>query len=313
MSISSPLHLKFNRSPLAQISSSSSTIHAFFNSELHPATLAVIDGSSRVTWNFASSTSASPAFLLPQPFPRLRPGANDLTFALNPFNAPLPPPPSALASSQIPSVKLRAFYWPLPPDKLPRVVVVDIDGTKRHNFTFISTKYMNSSLVSTHLTLAACTVTRSDVAGHVLPLLGLSWTQPNVVPLMQSIASNGYRIVFLTSRPLVMAEPTRRYLTSLGLPDAPVITSPYACKIHNCSLVSLLWRQQVQRMRVTAARADRPCSCVQERSAAGNSTRFPSRRRQCRPCVSCRFWQSRDGFESIRFGWHRPRAHIHCE
>ncbi len=42
---------------------------------------------------------------------------------------------------------------------------------------------------------------------------------------MHAIASNGYHIIYLTSRPLLLADRTRRYLQSLGMPVAPVITS----------------------------------------------------------------------------------------
>jgi phosphatidate phosphatase LPIN len=42
---------------------------------------------------------------------------------------------------------------------------------------------------------------------------------------MQAIAANGYQILYLTSRPLPLADRTRRYLSKLGMPQAPVITS----------------------------------------------------------------------------------------
>jgi hypothetical protein len=54
----------------------------------------------------------------------------------------------------------------------------------------------------------------------------VSWTQPHVAPLLRAISSNGYSIIYLTSRPLFLAASTRLFLSSLHLPSAPVITSP---------------------------------------------------------------------------------------
>lgn len=177
------------------------TIYTFFNAVQHRSAIAVLGQSGNVSWKLdvCSSTPSLPsAFALPPPLPDLKPGANALTLALN-YLCHRPLPPNSLASSiQLPSIQLRAFFWPLPPSHRPRLVVVDIDGT----------------------------ITRSDVAGHLLPLIGEPWAQPGVVPLMQAIASNGYQIVYLTSRPLFLAERTRRYLSWLRMPQAPVITSP---------------------------------------------------------------------------------------
>jgi phosphatidate phosphatase LPIN len=48
---------------------------------------------------------------------------------------------------------------------------------------------------------------------------------------MRAIAANGYHIVYLTSRPLVLACSTRRYLERLDLPMSPVVTSPYSARV----------------------------------------------------------------------------------
>ena len=41
---------------------------------------------------------------------------------------------------------------------------------------------------------------RSDVAGHVLPLIGKDWTHNGVIELFSAINRNGYRFVYLSAR-----------------------------------------------------------------------------------------------------------------
>ena len=47
------------------------------------------------------------------------------------------------------------------------------------------------------------TITRSDVMGQVMPLLGAGdWSQEGVVDLYNKIQNNGYKMVYLSSRPI---------------------------------------------------------------------------------------------------------------
>jgi phosphatidate phosphatase PAH1 len=193
----SPLHAKFDVSSTmrdsGRQSGSKCTVTVSFNSVPHHSQIATIDDSGRVFWNdhapqvrLPQSPLLPSAFRLQNPLPPLNHGPNTLTLTLTRTHLP----PSSIES--------RVFFWELPPLLSRRLVVVDIDGT----------------------------ITRSDVGGHVLPLFGMSWAQPGVVPLMRAIASNGYHIVYLTSRPLFLADRTRSYLARLGMPLAPVVTSP---------------------------------------------------------------------------------------
>lgn len=75
------------------------------------------------------------------------------------------------------------------------------------------------------------TITRSDFLGHVLPSFGNDWAQPGVASLYQALTANGYKIVYLSSRPIGHAWKTKRYLSSLNqdgirMPVGPVIVSP---------------------------------------------------------------------------------------
>lgn len=53
-----------------------------------------------------------------------------------------------------------------------RVVVSDIDGT----------------------------ITKSDVLGHILPIIGNDWAQSGVAQLFTQIQDNGYKMLYLSAR-----------------------------------------------------------------------------------------------------------------
>ena len=44
------------------------------------------------------------------------------------------------------------------------------------------------------------TITKSDVLGHILPIVGQDWAQSGVAQLFTKIKNNGYRILYLSAR-----------------------------------------------------------------------------------------------------------------
>uniref|UniRef100_A0A7S3GJ51 LNS2/PITP domain-containing protein n=3 Tax=Palpitomonas bilix TaxID=652834 RepID=A0A7S3GJ51_9EUKA len=75
------------------------------------------------------------------------------------------------------------------------------------------------------------TITKSDVLGQVLPIVGKDWSHTGVTELYSKIEKNGYRFLYLTARAIGQAETTRTFLRKLSqegiqLPDGPVLTSP---------------------------------------------------------------------------------------
>ncbi|QHN88456.1 hypothetical protein HN51_042378 [Arachis hypogaea] len=75
------------------------------------------------------------------------------------------------------------------------------------------------------------TITRSDVLGQVMPLVGIDWSQTGVAHLFSAIQDNGYQLLFLSARAISQACHTRRFLFNLKqdgkvLPDGPVVISP---------------------------------------------------------------------------------------
>jgi phosphatidate phosphatase PAH1 len=93
----------------------------------------------------------------------------------------------------------KVFLW----DHTDKIVISDVDGT----------------------------ITRSDVLGHLLPMVGRDWSHSGVVKLFNSILANGYKVMYLTARAIGQVEGTKDYLEGLSqddlmLPEGPVITSP---------------------------------------------------------------------------------------
>ncbi|KAF3683454.1 Phosphatidate phosphatase PAH2 [Capsicum annuum] len=75
------------------------------------------------------------------------------------------------------------------------------------------------------------TITRSDVLGQFMPLVGKDWSQTGVAHLLSAIKENGYQLLFLSARAISQAYLTRQFLFNLmqdgkGLPEGPVFTSP---------------------------------------------------------------------------------------
>ncbi|XP_023336375.1 phosphatidate phosphatase LPIN2 isoform X1 [Eurytemora carolleeae] len=75
------------------------------------------------------------------------------------------------------------------------------------------------------------TITKSDVLGHILPVIGRDWAQSGVAQLFTKIRANGYHIMYLSARAIGQASITKEYLQSvkqgdLCLPDGPLFLNP---------------------------------------------------------------------------------------
>lgn len=75
------------------------------------------------------------------------------------------------------------------------------------------------------------TITRSDLLGQVMPLVGMDWSQIGVAHLFSAIKENGYQLLFLSARSISQAFHTRHFLFNIkqdgkALPDGPVVISP---------------------------------------------------------------------------------------
>ncbi|XP_022745799.1 phosphatidate phosphatase PAH1 isoform X2 [Durio zibethinus] len=115
------------------------------------------------------------------------------------------------------------------------------DGQNMITFSF-STRVLGTQQVDAHLYLwkwnakivisdVDGTITKSDVLGQFMPLVGRDWTQSGVAKLFSAIKENGYQLLFLSARAIVQAYLTRNFLLNLkqdgkALPNGPVVISP---------------------------------------------------------------------------------------
>ena len=76
-------------------------------------------------------------------------------------------------------------------------------------FTYGGTQtryYLSHQSVNKHTNLKVVisdidgTITKSDVLGHILPVIGRDWAQSGVAQLFSKIRANGYHIMYLSAR-----------------------------------------------------------------------------------------------------------------
>ncbi|XP_029126826.1 phosphatidate phosphatase PAH1 isoform X2 [Cajanus cajan] len=115
------------------------------------------------------------------------------------------------------------------------------DGQNLVTFSF-SSRVLGTQQVDAHIYLwkwnakivisdVDGTITKSDVLGQFMPLVGKDWTQSGVARLFSAIEENGYQLLFLSARAIVQAYLTRNFLLNLiqdgkTLPHGPVVISP---------------------------------------------------------------------------------------
>ena len=96
-------------------------------------------------------------------------------------------------------LKCDLYLWP----SNAKIVISDIDGT----------------------------ITRSDVLGQLMPMIGKDWSHKGITDLFTNISENGYEFVYLTARAICQSGATKDYLNTLfqeknGLPRGPLLMSP---------------------------------------------------------------------------------------
>lgn len=89
------------------------------------------------------------------------------------------------------------------------------------------------------------TITKSDVLGHILPMVGKDWAQLGVAELFSKIEQNGYKLLYLSARAIGQSRVTREYLRSIRqgnvmLPDGPLLLNP-------TSLISAFHREVIEK------------------------------------------------------------------
>ena len=120
-------------------------------------------------------------------------------------------------------------------------VTTAYQGTSRCKCHIYCWKYTDKIVISD----IDGTITKSDVLGHVLPIIGRDWAQNGVASLFSKIVDNGYHIAYLSARAIGQASVTKDYLSSirqgnLELPDGPLFLNP-------TGLMSAFHREVIER------------------------------------------------------------------
>jgi len=113
----------------------------------------------------------------------------------------------------------------------PNKITFSVESELRGLQTVSTTLYLWESNCKIVISDIDGTITRSDVFGQIMPMLGRDWSQAGVARLYSNIQRNGYNILYLTSRAIGQASVTKNYIESLQqedvmLPKGPVFMSP---------------------------------------------------------------------------------------
>ncbi|XP_020293428.1 phosphatidate phosphatase LPIN3 isoform X2 [Pseudomyrmex gracilis] len=141
-----------------------------------------------------------------------------------------------LTSEQIASLDLKDG-----PNEVVFSVTTAYQGTKRCKCHIYKWKWDDKIVISD----IDGTITKSDVLGHILPIVGKDWAQSGVAQLFTKIKNNGYKLLYLSARAIGQAGGTREYLRNLrqgdlSLPEGPLLLNP-------TSLILALHREVIEK------------------------------------------------------------------
>ncbi|CAH2050233.1 unnamed protein product, partial [Iphiclides podalirius] len=127
-----------------------------------------------------------------------------------------------LSSEQIKKLNLREGM-----NEMVFSVTTAYQGTTRCKCNVFRWRYDDKIVISD----IDGTITKSDVLGHIFPLVGKDWAQSGVAQLFTKIKNNGYQLLYLSARAIGQARVTREYLRSIRqgevcLPDGPLLLNP---------------------------------------------------------------------------------------
>ncbi|CAM6063712.1 unnamed protein product [Sphagnum tenellum] len=187
------------------------------------------------------------------PFPLRRPKTPEQSIVPNPLvsrDTLLLASGTAVQSPFVNDLMLQNAYYERPRRSKVRTIIPTSqmlaqmnlkEGNNRITFTFFTRMLGNQQVDArvylwkwnTRIVISDVdgTITKSDVLGQVMPLVGKDWTQSGVARLFSAIKENGYELLFLSARAISQADLTRQFLFNVKqdgetLPDGPVVISP---------------------------------------------------------------------------------------
>lgn len=86
-------------------------------------------------------------------------------------------------------------------------VTTAYQGTSRCKCYLFRWKYNDKVVISD----IDGTITKSDVLGHILPMVGRDWAQIGVAQLFSKIEENGYKMLYLSARAIGQSKVRKSY------------------------------------------------------------------------------------------------------
>lgn len=106
-----------------------------------------------------------------------------------------------------------------------------LDGIEKGRKSTVANIFLWDSNVKLVISDIDGTITKSDLRGHIMSMIGKDWYQEGIVSLFNSIVNNEYKIVYLSARPICQCELTRSLIKNLvqseySMPICPVLVNP---------------------------------------------------------------------------------------
>ncbi|CAM4785326.1 unnamed protein product [Rotaria magnacalcarata] len=160
-----------------------------------------------------------------------------------------PRPPSTHSSHQtalkktmiLSSDELKRLNLKLGKNKVEFSVTTSIQGTTTVDANIFLFDHMTKFVISD----IDGTITKSDVLGHIIPLVGGDWSHDGIAEFFNAIQENGYQFIYLSARAIGQSQITRNFLKNVKqydreLPIGPLLISPD-------TLMTALYREVIEK------------------------------------------------------------------
>ncbi|CAF0879456.1 unnamed protein product [Adineta ricciae] len=193
----------------------------------------------------------APTLLRPETLPNLKPDKNSksdndseqedsevqkLTAKMEEAKVQIRPHSSSTHSTQqttlrktmiLSSDQLKRLNLKLGKNKVEFSVTTALQGTTTVESNIFLFDHMTKFVISD----IDGTITKSDVLGHVIPLVGGDWSHDGIAEFFNAIQENGYQFIYLSARAIGQSQITRNFLRNIKqsdreLPSGPLLISP---------------------------------------------------------------------------------------
>ncbi|CAF3717267.1 unnamed protein product [Rotaria socialis] len=139
------------------------------------------------------------------------------------------------------SDELKRLNLKLGKNKVEFSVTTSIQGTTTVDANIFLFDHMTKFVISD----IDGTITKSDVLGHIIPLVGGDWSHDGIAEFFNAIQENGYQFIYLSARAIGQSQITRNFLKNVKqydreLPIGPLLISPD-------TLMTALYREVIEK------------------------------------------------------------------